>query len=52
MFVGIIICSVPPFLADIFKKPGWRISKPDPILLDPEDDPGTGEAAAPTVGAL
>jgi amino acid transporter len=34
MFVGIVICSVPPFLADIFKKPSWRIAHPDPVLLD------------------
>jgi amino acid transporter len=50
MFVGIVICSVPPFLADIFKKPGWRISKPDPILLDPEEDQGNDEPTTTPAG--
>ena len=50
MFVGIVICSVPPFLADIFKKPGWRISKPDPILLDPEEDQDNDEPTTTPAG--
>jgi amino acid transporter len=44
MVAGIFICSIPPFLADIFKKPNWRIVHPDPVLLDiseelPSDSP-------------
>jgi amino acid transporter len=34
MVLGIVICSVPPFLANIFKKPNWKITHPDPFLLD------------------
>jgi putative glutamate/gamma-aminobutyrate antiporter len=34
MVAGIVVCSLPPFLADIFKKPSWRITHPDPVLLD------------------
>ncbi len=34
MLIGIVICSVPPFLADIFKRPNWKITHPDPLLLD------------------
>jgi amino acid transporter len=38
MIVGIVICSIPPFLADILKKPNWKITHPDPILLDVDDE--------------
>jgi amino acid transporter len=38
MLVAIIICSVPPFLADILKKPSWKITHPDPVLLDMDPD--------------
>lgn len=34
MLVAILVLSLPPFLADIFKKPSWRITHPDPVLLD------------------
>ena len=34
MLVGIVICSLPPLLAHILKKPSWRITSPDPVLLD------------------
>jgi amino acid transporter len=34
MLVALVLCSLPPFLADIFKKPSWRIQHPDPVLLD------------------
>ena len=37
MFGGIVICSLPPFLANIFKKPSWMIVHPDPVLLDLPD---------------
>ena len=37
MLVGIVICSVPPFLAQVLKKPSWRITHPDPVLLDLSD---------------
>lgn len=56
MVIGVVICSIPPFLADIFKKPGWKITHPDPILLDVgEDDAAgdpTGYAPTPEPGAL
>lgn len=47
MLLGIVICSVPPFLADIFKKPSWRITHPDLVLLDVAEKPSgdtTGSA--------
>jgi amino acid transporter len=34
MLIGIVICSLPPFLASIFKKPSWGIVHPDLVLLD------------------
>jgi amino acid transporter len=46
MLFGIIICSVPPFLASILKKPSWRIPHPDLVLLDVPV-----AAAAPTAAA-
>ena len=49
MLVGIIICSVPPFLADILKKPEWKITHPDPVLLDnAEEDKVDDKAGAKT----
>ena len=38
MVVGILLCSIPPFLADIFKKPSWRGVHPDPVLLDVSEE--------------
>lgn len=38
MVIGIVICSVPPFLADVFKKPNWKITHPDPILLETSEE--------------
>jgi amino acid transporter len=52
MLLGIAICSVPPFLADIFKKPSWRITHPDPVLLDISGEPSgdtTGSAPRTSV---
>jgi amino acid transporter len=34
MLAGIVICSIPPLLAHLLKKPSWRITDPDPVLLD------------------
>jgi amino acid transporter len=34
MLAGIVICSIPPMLAHLLKKPSWRITNPDPVLLD------------------
>jgi amino acid transporter len=49
MLIGIVICSVPPFLADLLKKPEWKITHPDPILLDStEDDKAEDKAGAAT----
>jgi glutamate:GABA antiporter len=39
MLIGIIVCSLPPFLASIFKKPSWGIVHPDAVLLDLPDAP-------------
>jgi hypothetical protein len=44
MVVGIVICSIPPFLADIFKKPTWKIVRPDPVLLDIAEEPSSDTA--------
>ncbi|MEO9174588.1 MAG: amino acid permease, partial [Gaiellales bacterium] len=39
MFLGIVICSLPPLLATLLRKPSWRITNPDSVLLDlPEVD--------------
>jgi amino acid transporter len=38
MVIGIVICSVPPFLADILKKPNWKITHPDPVLLEASEE--------------
>jgi amino acid transporter len=46
MFVGIVLCSIPPFLADIFKKPNWKITHPDPVLLDIDEVEGTATSGA------
>jgi amino acid transporter len=37
MLAGILLCSLPPYLAHVFKKPSWRITDPDPVLLDLPD---------------
>ncbi|MDT7575519.1 MAG: glutamate:GABA antiporter [Pseudonocardiales bacterium] len=34
MFGAIVLCSAPPFIIAKVKKPGWRITTPDPVLLD------------------
>jgi len=47
MVVGIFVCSIPPFLADIFKKPSWRITHPDPVLLDVAEE-SPSELAEPS----
>jgi hypothetical protein len=48
MVFGIVICSIPPFLADIFKKPSWRITHPDPFLLDIKQEPPSELAGPPS----
>jgi len=48
MVGGIVICSIPPFLADIFKKPNWRITHPDPVLLDIKEESPSDLAGAPS----
>ena len=50
MLVAIIICSVPPFLADILKKPSWKITHPDPVLLDMDPDVDINSAPDPVPG--
>jgi hypothetical protein len=34
MIMGIIVCSISPFLTSILKKPGWKITLPGLALLD------------------
>ena len=46
----IVICSAPPFIVDRVKKPGWKITSPDTVLLDLDD--GSADATAPAVPAL
>jgi amino acid transporter len=46
----IVVCSAPPFIVDRVKKPGWKITSPDTVLLDLDD--GSTDAAAPAVSAL
>lgn len=52
MAVGIVICSIPPFLADIFKKPSWRIAHPDPVLLDVSAEPSGDTADSPVPASV
>lgn len=47
MAVGIVVCSLPPFLADWLKKPNWTITHPDPVLLDLDIDDSAEETAEP-----
>jgi amino acid transporter len=54
MLGGIVICSLPPMLAHIFKKPSWRITHPDALLLDLDEVEATavdatGVAAIPAL---
>jgi amino acid transporter len=39
----IIVCSAPPFIVERIKKPGWKITNPDTVLLDLDD----GSVAVP-----
>jgi amino acid transporter len=48
--LAIVVCSVPPFLLDRLKKPGWRIARPDTVLLDvPAPVSAVTVAASPSV---
>jgi amino acid transporter len=49
MLGGIVICSLPPMLAHIFKKPNWLITNPDAILLDLDEVKATKVAATVAV---
>lgn len=51
MLGGIIVCSLPPILAHVLKKPSWRITSPDPVLLD-LDVTDTGTGTQPDVSAV
>ena len=49
---GIAACSLPPFILDRVKKPGWTIAHPDAVLLDAEPPDVTGgEALRPPPGS-
>jgi amino acid transporter len=37
MLALIIVCSAPPFIIEKIKKPGWKIERPDNVLLDLDD---------------
>jgi amino acid transporter len=41
----IIVSSAPPFIIERIKKPGWKIERPDTVLLDLDD--ATAAKAAP-----
>jgi amino acid transporter len=45
----ILICSAPPFIVERIKKPGWRISEPDSVLLDLDDEQLAPAPAVPTL---
>jgi putative glutamate/gamma-aminobutyrate antiporter len=47
MLAAIVICSVPPFIIEKVKKPGWNIVHPDNVLLDVDDAPTVAAPAAP-----
>jgi amino acid transporter len=47
MFGLIIVCSAPPFIVEKIKKPGWKITNPDSVLLDLDD----GSAVLPIPAA-
>ncbi len=49
MVMGIVVCSIPPFLAQIFKKPSWRITHPDSVLLDVPEGPPVTAVLVPTI---
>ncbi len=40
----IVVCSAPPFIVERIKKPSWKITSPDTVLLDLDD--GSPDAAA------
>ena len=44
---GIAICSLPPFLIDRWKRPGWRIATPDAVLLGGPADASAGGGSPP-----
>jgi amino acid transporter len=49
MLALIAICSVPPFIMEQIKKPGWKIEHPDTVLLDLDD---AAAAAVPATAGL
>jgi len=51
MFAAILICSVPPFIIEKVKKPGWRVGHPDTVLLDVSDEKTAPAGAAPVPSA-
>lgn len=42
---AIIVCSIPPFIIERVKKPGWVIAQPDQVLLDVGGDEEKAKAA-------
>ena len=47
MLAAILICSLPPFIIERIKKPGWKVGHPDDVLLDVDDRTVAPPAAAP-----
>jgi len=45
----IVVCSAPPFIVERIKKPNWKITSPDNVLLD-LDDRSPDASAAPAAG--
>jgi glutamate:GABA antiporter len=48
MLAAILICSLPPFVIERIKKPGWNIAHPDEVLLDVDEDKTPEQVAAET----
>ncbi len=47
MFGGILISTLPPFIVEKIKKPGWRIRHPDEVLVDAEESDPAARATHP-----
>jgi glutamate:GABA antiporter len=45
MAAAIVICSAPPFIIERIKKPGWKITHPDEVLLGVDDATDAQRAA-------
>ena len=44
MLAAIVVMSLPPFIVERIKKPSWKVSNPDTVLLDAGDFPPRADA--------